>query len=149
MIPDLTRFALAIGTKPVRFCLGPLEPLDQARLFIGRAARELYNSEVYGKAKIADHSNSDVWKAQCPADYLALAESPLLQPLGGNARRIVASAQALGPAPFQKPVLLQLSVLNLDDTSNVSLGQPWPASRRPVRLAQPRMTECWTQPGKI
>jgi len=102
MIPDLTRFALAIGTKPVRFCLGPLEPLDQARLFIGRAARELYNSEVYGKAKIADHSNSDVWKAQCPADYLALAESPLLQPLGGNARRIVASAQALGPAPFPK-----------------------------------------------
>jgi len=122
MIPDLTSEALAIGTKPVRFCLGPLEPLDQARLFIGRAARELYDSEVFGKAKITDHSTSEVWKAERPSDYLALAESPLMQPLGGNARSIVASAQALGPAPFPKTRVLQRSVLNLEDESKVSFG---------------------------
>jgi len=96
LMAEIGAEANAAGVKPVRFLLGPLDPLAQAQLFLGRASRELYTSEV--EVDPGASLGAAVWTVQRPADYLALADSELVRPHGGNPRQILTTAQSL-PSP--------------------------------------------------
>lgn len=85
----------AAGAKPVRFDLGALEPLAQARLFLSRASRPLYNSEVLGQQYTSGTSHGAFWRPSKPVDYLVLASSSLLLQHAGNPRSISIAAQEL------------------------------------------------------
>lgn len=91
--------AIAAGLKPVRFRLGPLEPLAQARLFLLRASRPLYSSDLgdLGAFSACAADEAPLAARPPPAELIALSETPRLRALGGNPRRIVAAAQGLGP----------------------------------------------------
>jgi hypothetical protein len=95
MMVDLDAEAVKAGVKPVRFRLGPPDSLAQAQMFLGRAARELYASEVHPQSACDARTTDKVWEARRPADYIGLAMSRLVRPLGGNPRKIVEAAQAL------------------------------------------------------
>jgi len=134
MMADLNEEALILGTKPVRFHLGSLEPLCQAWLFARRAARAIYACEVWtGKVGAGGSLPETIWTAQKPADYLALAESPLVCPHGGNPRRIAAAALALELLPssaHRSPPSLPLRSVGCLDEGDVSGGPPCCGHRR-------------------
>jgi len=88
----------AAGAKPVRFQLGPLDPLAQARLFLSRASRSLYTSEVLGHQEALANDCGSVWHPRKPVDYLVLANSPLLRLHAGSPRSISTAAQELKSA---------------------------------------------------
>jgi len=96
MMADIRATVTSAGAKPVRFVLGPLEPLAQARLFMRRAGRPIYKSEVMDEEENrADSADKEVWHVQRPADYLLLAASKLLRPHGGNPQNISQAAQQM------------------------------------------------------
>jgi len=92
---DVHNAVTAAGAKPLRFELGPLEPLSQARLFLSRSGRPLSAKEVTGKLDPSVHADGAAWRPRNASDYLVLANSPLLAPHAGNPRSIAAAAQKL------------------------------------------------------
>lgn len=142
------------GVKPVRFLLGAPDQLAQAQLFLGRASRELYTSEVL---RGSHRCNADadcldkVWRASRPADYLALAESKLVRPHGGNPRRILTAAQGLA---FPTMALGGLRGIDQDYSKNTLEGDlsggPVSPHRR-VRILSPDGLETceWLPVGML
>ncbi|CAJ1417055.1 unnamed protein product [Effrenium voratum] len=87
--------------------LGPVEPLAQARLFLLRAARPLYEYEIDATHQPGHAPSSEPKIAhglQCMQlkDLLALSELPWFQQLRGNPARIAEAAQSL-TKPWQPP----------------------------------------------
>jgi len=134
MMADLNEEALILGTKPVRFPLDAPEPLCQAWLFARRAARAIYACEVWtGKVGAGGSLPETIWTAQKPADYLALAESQLVRPHGGNPRRIAAAALALELLPsaaHRSTSSVPLRSVGCLDEGDVSGGPPCCGHRR-------------------
>lgn len=96
----------SLNVKPTKMELGPLQPLAQARLFLCRAARPLYDFELAGEPganapstppKIAEGFG------QALGDLMVLAELPWMRDFEGNPSRIVDAAQALKPWKAAKP----------------------------------------------
>jgi len=114
--------ATASGLKPVRFLLGPLEPLAQARLFLRRASRPLYTSDLGG----AQNSEEPIAPRPSHGELAALAEMPRLRILGGNPRKIIQAAQALPHA---------LEPTQVSSAPNSLPGTP--RGLRRVRLVRP------------
>lgn len=78
--------------------LGPLEPLLQARLFLQRAARPLYDFELESTHQPGQMPSSEPNLANIslqPRDLIAVAELPWIKALQGVPLRIVEMAQRL------------------------------------------------------
>lgn len=78
--------------------LGPLEPLLQARLFLQRAARPLYDFELEPTHQPGQMPSSEPNLANIslqPRDLIAVAELPWIKALQGVPLRIVITAQRL------------------------------------------------------
>jgi hypothetical protein len=90
--------AAAAGLKLVRFDVLPLEPIVQAKLFLHRAGRPLFTCELEGDAgaDVSLGKSEIVVYPRRPADFMALAASPLIRRLGGNPVRIGRAAERLG-----------------------------------------------------
>ncbi|CAE7580116.1 unnamed protein product [Symbiodinium natans] len=98
--PDQLKAQLgSLNVKPTKMELGPLQPLAQARLFLCRAARPLYDFELHeqGSGKPSTPPKIAEGFGQTLGDLLALAELPWLRSLSGNPSHIVDAAQALKP----------------------------------------------------
>lgn len=114
--------ATAAGLKPVRFPLGPLDPFTQARLFLQRASRPLYTSDLEG----GERSEELITPKPSHTELLALAETPRLRMLDGNPRSIIQAAQALP------------HVLEPRETGSAPSSMPGtPRGLRRVRLVRP------------
>ncbi|CAJ1406623.1 unnamed protein product [Effrenium voratum] len=114
--------------KPTTMSLGPVEPLAQARLFLLRAARPLYEYEIDATHQPGHAPSSEPKIAhglQCMQlkDLLALSELPWFQQLRGNPARIAEAAQSLKPwqPPFdgddQAKKLLKIKAFRPDGKS--------------------------------
>lgn len=130
---DTGPVAIAAGLKPIRFPLGPLDPLAQAQLLLRRTGRPLFTFELLDEvgrpAPVPPQQEVSLLCPRAPADFLALAGQPKLRALGGNPARIVAMAQQLSesPPPFFTAAISSSAVASI----SCSVGQ------RRVRLLRP------------
>jgi hypothetical protein len=133
---ELDTTAMVVGVKPVRYLLGPPDPISQARLFLGRAPRELYKCEVLHDAPSTYDSCgvlSSVWRPQRPVDYLVLADSKLVRSHHGNPRQILVAAQALAPIVLAPADSEELGKTDAESSrSSISM-----CPNRKVRLLMP------------
>eukprot|EP00439_Symbiodinium_sp_Y106_P000696 s431_g1.t1 len=104
--PNLKDQLGSLNVKPTKMELGPLQPLAQARLFLCRAARPLYDFELAedpGANAPSTPPKIAEGFGQALGDLMVLAELPWMRDYDGNPTRIVDAAQALKPWKAAKP----------------------------------------------
>lgn len=126
----------AAGLKLVRFPVPPLEPIAQARLLLRRSSRPLYSFEVSEELGVSlkarpPSATASILCPRCPADFLALASSPLLRDLGGIPARIVAAAHKL------RSVAVEEKTPPLPECQPLSPARPSIQKLAKVRLVRP------------
>lgn len=82
--------------KRIYFPLGPLDPVQQAQLFLRRATRPLYLFEfLEQRGAPSSEAEPVILQPRRAAEFIALADTPLLSKLGGNPARIISASQRL------------------------------------------------------
>eukprot|EP00434_Breviolum_minutum_P030737 symbB.v1.2.027184.t1/scaffold2771.1/size70997/6 len=98
LVVESNRWTAGSDVKSTPYSLGPLEPLSQARLFLQRAARPLYDFELEPTHQPGQMPSSEPSLANIslqPSTLMAIAELPWIKALQGVPLRIVEAAKGL------------------------------------------------------